>query len=127
MATRIAEARAGTEALEAAQRGFAAFGSAQELAVKAWMRAATRQAELARETMSDCMAAASAMQTPADPLDGQEQMRRAGLAAETWLRTWRAIADDFGHDLMAATQVMMSAAPLPPAAANGVRKPGSTH
>lgn len=105
---------AGAEPLLAAQRGFAAFGAAQELVVKAMMRAATRQAELARETLSDGMSATAAMRLATNPQDGQEQMRRAGLAAETWWRTWQSITDDFGRDMMAAADMMLAATPLTP-------------
>ncbi len=131
MATKTSVAGAGTDTLEAAQRGFAAFGAAQELTVKALVRAATRQAELAREAMSDCMTAAAGMHLPAGPEDGQEQMRRANLAAETWFRTWRSITDDLRHDLLEAADTMLAGMPVPPAAAappNGAaRKPPSTH
>ena len=115
MTTRLSGSAVGTEAMQAAQRGFAAFGAAQEMVVKAWMRAATRQAELTRESLSDCMTAMTGMHLPTGPEDGQEQMRRAGLAAETWLRTWRSIADEFGHDLAAATDAMMAGIAQPPA------------
>lgn len=101
----------GAEALQAAQRGFAAFGAAQELMVKAMLRAATRQAELARETMSDCLSATAAMRLPSGAQDGQEPMRRAGLAAETWLRTWQSITDDFRHDMVEATDVLFAGTP----------------
>ena len=105
---------AGIDALQSAQRGFAAFGTAQELMVKAMMRAATRQAELARETLSDGMSATAALRLATNPQDGQEQMRRASLAAETWWRTWQSITDDFGRDMMAAADVILSATPLRP-------------
>ena len=104
----------GAEALQAAQSGFAAFGAAQELMVKAMLRAATRQAELARETMSDCLSATAAMRLPTGAQDGQEPMRRAGLAAETWLRTWQSITDDFRQDLVEATDVLFAGTPPAP-------------
>jgi hypothetical protein len=116
MATKTSGAGAGTDALEAAQRGFAAFGAAQELAMKAWMRAATRQAELARETLTDCMSVAAGMQMPMSmgAAKGEDQVHRAKLAAETWFRTWRSITDDLNHDLMEAADIMMASAAVPP-------------
>ncbi len=118
MATKTSGMGAGTDTLEAAQRGFAAFGAAQELAMKAWMRAATRQAELTRETLTDCMSVAAGMQMPMsmsmDAAKGEDQVRRAKLAGETWFRTWRSITDDLNHDLMEAADIMMSGMPTLP-------------
>ncbi|MDE2335545.1 MAG: hypothetical protein KGK10_13510 [Rhodospirillales bacterium] len=125
MMNKTSMAASGTETLEAAQRGFAAFGAAQEQTLKALMRAATRQAELAREAMSDCMTAAAGMHLPAGPEDGQEQMRRANLAAETWFRTWRSITDDLRHDLLEAADTMLAGMPLPPSAAAPASPPAA--
>ena len=109
----------GTDAMEAAQRGFAALGAAQELAMKAWMRAATRQAELAREAMMGCMAPPAGLGFLANggAPDGQDAMRSAGEKAETWFRTWRSIGDDLRHDLMEAADIMVAGMPLGGAAA----------
>jgi hypothetical protein len=111
------------------QRGFVAFGAAQECAMKAWMRAVTRQAELTRETFSDCMTATAGMGLPASGQDGPEHMRRATLAAETWFRTWSSINDDLRHDLMEAADMMLAGVPAPLATSvNGAaRKPASAH
>lgn len=131
MPTKMTGVASGAETMEAAQRGFAAFGAAQELTVKALMRAATRQAELARETMTDCMSAAAGMHVPTAAEDGQDQMRRAGMAAETWFRTWRSITEDLRDDLLEAAGTMMSAMPMPPGVApmskGATRKPASPH
>jgi hypothetical protein len=118
-----------TDAVTSAQRGFAAFGAAQECAMKAWMRALTRQAELTRETFSDCMTAGAGIGLPANPQEGPEHMRRATLAAETWFRTWSSINDDLRHDLMEAADMMLAGVPTPPVApAEGAaRKPVSAH
>ncbi len=130
MATMPSFSGAGTDAIEAAQRGFAALGAAQELTLKAWMRAATRQAELTRETLADCATAAAGMHLPTGAEDGQEQARRASLAAETWFRTWRSIAEDLRQDLFEAAEMMMSSVALPPLvppAARPAHKPKSSH
>lgn len=110
-----------TDALRAAQRGMAAFGTAHELTVKALMRAATRQAELARETMSDCMNVAASACLPHDGKDGHASLQHAGLTAESWVRTWYSISEDLSHELMEAAEVMFaSAAPAPsPTRTNG--------
>ncbi len=128
MATTTPLAGAGTDTIEAAQRGFAALGAAQELTLKAWMRAAARQAELTREALADCATAAAGMHVPTGPQDGQEQVRRASLAAETWFRTWRSINEDLRHDLFEAADMMMAGIALPSMAPQAAaRKPKPTH
>lgn len=130
MATTTSFAGVGTDTIEAAQRGFAALGAAQEMTLKAWMRAATRQAELTRETLADCAAAAAGMHLPTGAEDGQEQVRRASLATEAWFRTWRSIAEDLRHDLFEAADTMMAGVALPPVAPlarRAAQKPKSGH
>jgi hypothetical protein len=129
MATKSEPVEPVTDVVASAQRGFAAFGAAQECAMKAWMRALARQAELTRETFSDCMTAGAGMGMQASPQEGPEQMRRATLAAETWFRTWSSINDDLRHDLMEAADMMLSGVPTSPVALDrgAARKPTSAH
>lgn len=116
MATGSADA---TEVLQAAERGMAAFGTAQELTVKALMRAATRQAELARAAMADCVNVAACACQPLDGRDVQAPMSQAGLTAESWMRTWYSIGEDLNHDLLEAAEAMFGAHSAAPARTNG--------
>lgn len=108
-----------TDALRAAQRGFAAFGTAHELTVKALMRAATRQAELARETMSDCMNVAASACLPHDGKEGHAFPQHPGLKAEAWVRNWYSINEDLSHDLLEAAEVMFAPTTQAPPRTNG--------